>query len=541
MNLRQTTFGLAALLAACGGDDGASGGGGSSGSSGVSSSGGGPGTSGDETGGPGTSAPTTGTPGETGVSDSATTAVTGETGTSTSDGSSSSGSSDATTDEPPPLPFECGAFTPGDDLSVCTATYLGGPGVDAPGGVDVAPDGAVLVGGAFPGHAFGERGTDGDGVVLRLAADGRSVLAAQRTAAAVTSLEVAWPGGQVAVATADSVMLLPAGLGAPLWTAAVAGVSRVSVGSDGTVAALHGKQVTVFDPQGAQLGDFAVAGTRVDDLAVHAGSATVLATGYRQSDQGACQQYKSTFIRSYAYDGTLGWTNYDWNGNDVDDTEDCADSEGKGLAIGRDGLLYYAAKSDGGNTVHRKQPRDLQVNVENNSFDPYNTPYGFKGANALGYYARFDPQTGDHLGGQFLLARKANNNEDPAAAEANAAVPEQATALADGTMVIVGSSAYLLAGHDKQSVGGVKVGSYAAYEPFVLLVAPDFSQRLAWTAFTVSGPGFARAVGVGDQSAALLFGQSQGDSAKGPLITVDALQPAPGGDAEAYLVVLPTP
>ena len=51
----------------------------------------------------------------------------------------------------------------------------------------------------------------------------------------------------------------------------------------------------------------------------------------------------------------------------------------------------------------------------------------------------------------------------------------------------------------------------------------------------------ARAVGVGDQSAALLFGQSQGDSAKGPLITVDALQPAPGGDAEAYLVVLPTP
>jgi len=63
-------------------------------------------------------------------------------------------------------------------------------------------------------------------------------------------------------------------------------------------------------------------------------------------------------------------------------------------------------------------------------------------------------------------------DEDPAAAEANAAVPEQATALADGTM----------AEHDKQSVGGVKVGAYTAYEPFVLIVAPDFSQRLAWTA-----------------------------------------------------------
>ena len=73
------------------------------------------------------------------------------------------------------------------------------------------------------------------------------------------------------------------------------------------------------------------------------------------------------------------------------------------------------------------------------------------------------------------------------------------------------------------------------------MVAPDFSQRLAWTAFTVSGPGFARAVGVGDKSAALLFGQSSDDSAKGPLITVDALQPAPGGDAEVHLTVLPTP
>ena len=48
-----------------------------------------------------------------------------------------------------------------------------------------------------------------------------------------------------------------------------------------------------------------------------------------------------------------------------------------------------------------------------------------------------------------------------------------------------------------------------------------------------SGPGFAQAVGVGSKSAALLFGQSQADSAKGPLITVDALQTNPGGDVEA--------
>ena len=521
MHMRRMMVGTA-LLMACGGSDGADGGG--SVSSGVGSA---------------SAAPTTGGTGDANVTvTGGTSDASDETGTATTDSESSSGGE---TTGSPPLPFECGGFTPGDDLTVCTATYLGGPGGDAPGGVDVGPDGAVLVGGGFPGHAFGERGTDGDGVVLRLTADGRQVVAARRFPAAVRGLEVAWPGGQVAVATADSVALLPAELGAPLWTAPVDGASRVSVGSDGTVAALHGKQIAVFDAQGAPLGDFSVAGTQVAALAVHGASHSVLATGYRQSDEGACQQYKSTFIRSYEYDGTLKWTDYDWDGAEVDDTEDCADSEGKGLAIGRDGKLYYAAKSDGGNTVHRKLPTDLTVEVDNVSFDPYNTGYGFKGANALGYYARLDPATGEHLGGQFLLARKANGNEDPAAAEANAAVPEQATALADGTMVIVGSSAYLLANHDKQSVGGVKVGAYTAYEPFVLMVAPDFSQRLAWTAFTVSGPGFARAVGVGDKSAALLFGQSSDDSAKGPLITVDALQPAPGGDAEVHLTVLPTP
>ena len=53
--------------------------------------------------------------------------------------------------------------------------------------------------------------------------------------------------------------------------------------------------------------------------------------------------------------------------------------------------------------------------------------------------------------------------------------------------------------------------------------------------------GRARAVGVGSHTAALLFGQSHDDSGKGTLLTVDAMQPAPGGDAEAYLVVLPTP
>ena len=482
-----------------------------------------------------TATPTTAGPGDmSSTTAEATTASDPGTGTATTNGDETG----------PPMPVDCGGFTQGDDFNVCTATYLGGPGADVAGGVDIAPDNTVVVGGAFPGHDFGQTATElgaGDGVVLRLSPDGTQILSVTRLGGPVTEVAVA-PGGEIAVAGGFGVALLNADASAALWTTELADTRRVAVGSDGTIAALHGKDVAVFDLSGAPLGSFPVAGTSINDVAVDGASASVFVTGYRQSDMGACQQYKSTFIRSHAYDGAAKWTNYDWNGDEVDDTEDCADSTGFGVAVGRDGKLYYTAKSDGGNTVHRKLPRDLTADAQNVANDPYNTPYGLKGANAVGYYARFDPATGEHLGGQFLVSRKANGDEDPAAAEANAAPPDQISALADGTMVIVGSSAYLLADHDKKSIDGVKVGAYTAYEPYVLIVAPDFSQRLAWTAFTATGPGGSRGVAVGPDSAAILFAQSGDSLAKGPLITVDAVQPDPGGgDGEAWLAVFPTP
>lgn len=242
-------------------------------------------------------------------------------------GAVGSDASDDTASSPQPL--ECGAFTPGDDFNVCTATYLGGPGADVPGGVDVAPDGVVVVGGAFPGHDFAAAQVvlgEGDGAVVRLAPDGGSVLSVTRLAAAVVDVAVGGDG-RIAVADGLGVRLLAADGSAASWGAGVADARRVAIGGDGTVAVLHGKSIAVFAGDGAPLGDFAVAGTEVRDLAVDGASHSVFATGYRQSDEGACQQYKSTFIRSYAYDGAAKWTDYDWNGGDVDDTEDCASGD----------------------------------------------------------------------------------------------------------------------------------------------------------------------------------------------------------------------
>lgn len=536
----------AGLGLGCGGD-GAGTNEGSASSSGGSGGSGGSGTATDPTS-TGTVDPTGSTINPSGSGDmSSTTADPTTNPTTTTDpttDTTNNTSEPGTDTAPPPLPLDCGGFTPGNDFNVCTATYLGGAGADAAGGVAIGPDNIVVVGGGFPGQDFGLAPgviAEGDGGLLRLSPDGTQLLSLTRLASPVRDLDIG-ADGKIAAVGDFGVALLDSEASAALWTAAVPGARRVAVGSDGTVAVLHDKEIQVFDAAGAPLGTFAVSGTSINDLVVHGPSQSVLATGYRQSDQGACQQYKSTFIRSYGYDGAARWTNYDWDGEEVDDTEDCADSQGKGLEIGRDGKLYYAGKSDGGNTVHRKQPRDLSKDAPNVSTDPYNTPYGLKGANAVGYFARFDPATGDHEGGQFLVSRKANLGEDPAAAEANAAPPDYATALPDGTMVVVGSSAYLLEQHDAKSIDGTKLGGYIAYEAYVLIVSPDFKERLAWTPFTATGPSSVAAVAVGDGGAAALFGQSGEALAKGTLITVDALQPAPGGgDGEAWLTVFPTP
>jgi hypothetical protein len=438
---------------------------------------------------------------------------------------------------------DCGPYTPGDDLHVCTATYLGGSGADHIGGLDIAPDGAVVLGGAIEGTDLGASAVTlqngGAGAVVRLSPTGRSILSLTRVGASVTDLEVSRADGSIAVSGDFGVALLDASASALLWSHDLGGAaSRVAVGSDGTVAALAGGTVSVFSAKGDALGTFSPGGTARNDVAVDGASQSVFVTGYRQDDGGACTQYKSTFVVSFGYDGVKKWTNYSWTHDDVGASGDCADSEGKALAMGGDGKLYYAGKSDGGNTVHQKDPRDLAKPAPNVASDQYNTPYGFKGANSIGYYARFDAATGMIEKGQFVVARKGSD----ASAEGNAATPDAIAADEVGNVFVAGSSAYQIESHDQKTINGIAVGSYVAYEAFALVVSADFTERLTWTVFTKSGPASSKAIAARLGIAA--FGAEQSDTqlAKGTLITVDALQGEPfGGASEAFLSVWPAP
>lgn len=494
------------------------------------------------------------TPTSTGGADSESgaTDTSGTSGTSSSTGAASTTgeTTGETTDETTgPPPAGCGEYTPGLDLQVCTATYLGGAGVDVAGAVDIAADGTIVVGGGFPGHDFGVAPMvlgEGDGRVVRLAADGRSVLSVTRLAGPVRDLEVDLGTGNIAVIGGFGAALLGPDGDGPVWSDPALTGRRIALGDDGTLAALVGTTVSVRDAVGGVVA-FEVATVEIAeavDVAVHAPSKSVLVAGTRSAAAAVapCVVHTVPFIHRYDYAGALQWAVYDWDAAKIADSADCTPSRANAIAVGRDGKLYYAGEADGEVSVHSKDPRDLAVPAAGNvATGPYDTLDNFEPPVTVGYYARFDVVSGQHQGGQFMLARRTQNNP-PAKAKAGTAVPIQISALADGTMVIAGVSSYALASRDARTIDGAPVGTYVGVEPFVSIVAADFATRRSWAPFTRTAGGRAHGLAVGADVAAALFAQGAEQLALGTLVTVDAVQADPGSlDGEVHLAVFPVP
>ncbi|MEM1034101.1 MAG: hypothetical protein AAGN82_27435 [Myxococcota bacterium] len=440
-----------------------------------------------------------------------------------------------------PTAMPCGTFSEGDAFQVCAATYLGGALDDDVGGVAVGPDGAVVYAGTIDGEDLGQTPNallgGGKGVVARLSSDGRTWLSLTRLGDALG--EVVRTADGLAVGGDFGVAVLNAEASAVQWSADVGGqVSDVAVGSDGAVVGRRDKSIHVFAADGEALGSFEVGATRINDIAVHGGEATIFVTGFKQDDGPPCSQLQIPFVRAYGYDGTLKWTNYDWNRTEVGDVSECADSRGMAVTIGDDGMLYYAGESHGGNTVHRRLPKDLSQMAPNVKPDKYSDPYNLNGAAPITFFGRFDPATGDYALGSFLCTRLSSD-------KANAARPSAIAATADGGVIVAGATACCIENGDTKTVNGEPaMGEYLG-GGFLMVVSPDFEQRRAWTTFRGADGGGERAValalGAGNVVAA--FQQDvDGSTTESPLLTFDAIQPAPGGGArDGYLTVFPAP
>lgn len=435
-------------------------------------------------------------------------------------------------------PDQIASAKPTKNLEVSTVSYWGGNQDDLGTAIAIAPDKTIVLSGQVIGNNFGQSPVNllggGNGVILRTDSPGKLILSVTRIGEIIDDLDIHSNTGKIAVVGDFGLSVLDAKAQNMLWTvelgegggATTSNGRRVAVGIDGKIAALFKKQVTVFDENSRQIGQFYVRGRFVEDVAIDSNSNSVIVTGYSQKNKGGCRQLQVSFIRGYDYAGNVKWTNYDWtHGEARSGNSSCADTRGVRIAIGKDGKLYFAGESAGGNTIYRYNPRDLSQEAPNVIFDPYNHPYN-TASNHILYYARFDSATGDIEQGQFHLSRRSNG-------KGNTIVPRAIAADENGNVLIGGWSAAKFANRDESKISG-QSGSYAAYDNFVLAVSPDFSSRTYMVSWNKSCTGKNQVVGV---AAAYGVRAMISDTAGCDMITVNPLQGNPKGGTEVLYSV----
>jgi hypothetical protein len=275
--------------------------------------------------------------------------------------------------------------------------------------------------------------------------------------------------------------VLDADLTTVRWAATPGEVVRCAIALDGRVAALLTTQTLLIYPaNGGSPLAVNVGGTAVRDIAIDATTGLVFATGYTQ----AASDLKVAFLRAYRlHDGTLAWQRYGFSAGVVKGAGLAADSEGRRLAMGGDGMLYVAGFTDGGNSIFGRDPADINRVLSTSElikYDSYNNPFNISGAKSLAWYGRFDPASGTLLRGQWLLTRLSDG-------KGNSISIQGLAAAADGTLAVVGSAACCLQGRSTMQLFGQTLGSYESGEPFVLIVHPAFTQRYVWTALAAPG------------------------------------------------------
>jgi hypothetical protein len=422
-----------------------------------------------------------------------------------------------------------------------TASYLGGSGADSISAAAFASDGEILLAGTWPGYTPARLSPvtypgGGAGAIVRLSRDGGAVSGMARLGDEIADMEQS--AGWLVACGAFGVAVLRDDLGALRWSASPGAVSRCAIGADGDVAALVGATIYRYGPAGGAPASWAVSGTAVADLAIDSASGLVFATGYTQK----ASNLKVAYLRAYGPDGALRWTNYDATASAQLAAGLGADSEGRRVALGQDGMLYFAGFVDGGNAIYGRDPRAIGRTLgaeELISFDAYNTPYNISGAKALAWYGRFDPASGALKRGQWLLTRLNDGKGNSIAIKAIAAA-------ADGTVLIGGEAYYALQGRSAMRLNGAALGGYEAGEPFTLVASPDLSTRQLWTALaaTDTSAGGSPATAVAIDADRLLVGVSFSPRTSLPqrgLITARAIQAAPAGDKEGYLLLMARP
>jgi hypothetical protein len=413
------------------------------------------------------------------------------------------------------------------NLQVATASYLGSTGTLATT-VDVAPDGTTVFGGLLVREP-GDNGElslpggvqpvsllgGGSGVIVRLAGAGGSphVLSVTRLSGAVEEVRVNG-GGQIAACGAFGVAVLDSTAGAVQWVDRPGTVRRCAFADDGSLVALAGQSVFVYGSGGGLIASWSVGGTAQSDVALDAARGLVFATGHtnRRTPQG--EPVQVAFVRAWTLAGVPAWTAYDAAADRLSGA--AGDTRGVRISLGRDGKLYFAAESAGGNSVFSRQPGNPASALSAEQLvqtDLFTDPTFNTQRNHITWFGRYNPADGSLEKGQFVLARL-----DDASQRGSSIRPRSIAADEDGRVYLAGATNASIQDRDVRTISGAAVGPYGGGEAFLLVVQPDLRQRAVWTTFTAPPPSgsdqthesVATAVGVRNGIAALTATVSRG-------------------------------
>jgi hypothetical protein len=464
------------------------------------------------------------------------------------------------------------------DLSLATSTYLGGSGTDEGNAVAIQPDGSILVGGVFSAlptatptpptnYTLLGAATNAPGSLLHFNTDGTELQAITRLGNSVDDVDVNRNNGQITVVGDFGLAMLSADGSTVLWSQSGGGIGdggsavyskgrRVSVGSDGTVAAIFNGFAYLFDASGNSLGaplnfrDNGVLvggglyGNRAEDIVVDGTSKQVMVAGWSQTSANA----QSPWIHTYDYDSASlitdwnsqeVWRNYRWWASALNNTGLLADSRIKRISQGEDGAFYFVGNTDGGNTVFQRNPKYLDASnnrgadvigttVNNVQIDRWNNGAGAS-VGAFGYFARVNAGNGELPVAQFQYSSAGVN-------QARSFRIEAITADASGNTYIGGQSSDQMPERASLTINGNAVGPRVASETSLIGVANDFASRVQLGSFTATGgaPGTITALASGGGRLVIL-GNTDGD-----IVTVSPLDGTRDGN-DVFLAVTGAP
>ncbi len=431
--------------------------------------------------------------------------------------------------------------------TVIHSSYLGDATTNSVRGSAILSDGTVVlaanIGSYNPGGTqlnLLDATAASSGAIIRISADGQTVLSTTRLAGVVTDMAVDAYDNLYVAAMDKGLVKLNATASEISWhktyeknalrvDASPSGnaVVLTSPVSDFDEQKISGATIYNYNPQGGILGSFGGPANYTTDVCIDESTQTIVAVGWKNIhtwEGVTTYPVDVSAYRGYAYDGTIKYNGYNWESQNNEDRfinkpeNNMADSRSSRCTIGPDGQLYLLFEVDGGNHIFRYDPFDIMKQVNIVGGDDYHQ-FHFTGTEPKIFVGKYNAGDGAYLQGQQFTARL-NDGSGNTVRTKNGGLDVDGT----GRVYIIGSSAAGIPVNPEMLPGSYTGGS------FLLVLSPDFSTRDLIIRPVTDGGGHTVSV----SPSKIVFG---GIANKGDLFLKNALLPTYSGTTDGFFMI----